>query len=152
MWYIFPQINGLGQTPMSVYYGIKSLEEAKAYLENSYLRGNLIEISQALVDLKNKEILSILGYPDNLKLQSCMTLFYTVDPDCDIFKQVIDKFYNGEMDKKTLEMLEEQEKMKMKLYRCLKCDKIVTVIIGLSMGASCKLSSKKAGYPAFCLM
>ncbi len=105
MWYIFPQLVGLGYSPLAKYYGIKSKEEAVAYLENEYLRNNLIEISNALYEL-NDLINNILGYPDYLKLKSCMTLFNYVDPSIEIFNKIIEKFYNGEKDINTIKILE----------------------------------------------
>lgn len=97
MWYIFPQINGLGSSSTSNYYSIKSLDEAKAYLKNSFLRNHLIEISEELYKLDDN-IYNILGYTDALKLNSCMTLFNYIDPSIDIFIKIIDKFYNGKKD------------------------------------------------------
>ena len=109
MWYIFPQLKGLGMSAMSEFYGIDGLEEAKEYLNDEYLKNNLIEISECLLDLDDN-IINILGYPDNYKLNSCMTLFDYVSNDIDVFKKVIDKFYNGEKNIKTLEMLKRSSK------------------------------------------
>ena len=109
MWYIFPQIEGLGFSKTSKYYAIKNIDEAKAYLKNNFLRSNLIEITHALLELENNNIEDILGYPDNLKLKSSMTLFNFIEPNT-IFKKVLDKYYNGEIDKKTIFILEEEEK------------------------------------------
>lgn len=109
MWYIFPQIHGLGQSYTSKYYSLKSLEEAKLYLSNSYLKNNLINICEEL--LKSEElIIDILGYPDNFKLCSSMTLFYLAEPEYIIFKKVIDKFFDGILDEKTVEILEKERK------------------------------------------
>ena len=104
MWYIFPQINGLGSSSTSNYYSIKSLDEAKAYLKNSFLRNHLIEISEELYKLDDN-IYNILGYTDALKLNSCMTLFNYIDPSIDIFIKIIDKFYNGKKDQRTIDIL-----------------------------------------------
>ena len=104
MWYIFPQINGLGSSSTSNYYSIKSLDEAKAYLDNSILRNHLIEISEELYKLDDS-IYDILGYTDALKLNSCMTLFNYIDPSIDIFIKIIDKFYNGKKDQRTIDIL-----------------------------------------------
>lgn len=104
MWYIFPQINGLGSSSTSNYYSIKSLDEAKAYLNNSFLRNHLIEISEELYKLDDN-IYNILGYTDALKLNSCMTLFNYIDPSIDIFIKIIDKFYNGKKDQRTIDIL-----------------------------------------------
>jgi uncharacterized protein (DUF1810 family) len=104
IWYIFPQIDGLGHSSIAKYYSIKDLEEAKEYLNNEILRSRLIEISNELLKL-NDSIDNIMGYPDNLKLCSCMTLFYEADPSIDVFKKVIDKFYNGKFDENTIRIL-----------------------------------------------
>ena len=107
IWYIFPQLKELGFSSNAKYYGIKDLEEAKAYLDNETLRTRLIEISSEIYKL-NGDINSILGSPDDMKLQSCMTLFNYVDPSIDIFQKVLDKFYNGENDYKTLNYLDKK--------------------------------------------
>lgn len=104
IWYIFPQINGLGHSSTSNYYSIKSIDEAKEYLNNNILRKHLIEISEELYKL-NDSIYDILGYIDALKLNSCMTLFNYIDPSIEIFKKIIDKFYDGKKDEKTLNLL-----------------------------------------------
>ena len=104
MWFIFPQLKGLGHTDISNYYGIENLEEAKAYLNNSYLYHNLIEISEELLKIKNKTVVEILGFPDCYKLKSSMTLFYLASNN-ELFKKVIDKYYNGELDDLTINML-----------------------------------------------
>lgn len=101
MWYIFPQIIGLGQSRTAQYYAIKSKQELADYWANDYLKNNLCEITQALFNLDNNNISSILGYPDDLKLKSSMTLFYTYTKN-PLFKQVLDKYYQGEMDNQTL--------------------------------------------------
>lgn len=104
MWYIFPQIKGLGHSSTAVYYAIDSLDEAKEYLQNPILNKRLFEISNALLELKNNNPVIILGYPDNLKLQSSMTLFYVASRN-KVFKQVIDKFYDRQFDKNTLRII-----------------------------------------------
>ena len=105
MWYIFPQLKGLGMSGFTEFFGIDGIEEAQAYLENEYLKKHLIEISEELYK-KDGKISNILKYPDNLKLQSSMTLFNYADPDTKIFKQILDKFYDVEEDKNTLDLLE----------------------------------------------
>ena len=105
IWYIFPQIRGLGYSETAQYYSIEDVEEAKAYLNNKYLHNNLVEICQELLKLKSNDIVYIMGYPDNLKLCSSMTLFNAVAPDEEVFKKVLDKYYNGKLDIKTLEIL-----------------------------------------------
>ena len=105
MWYIFPQIAGLGFSSMAKMYEIQNLDEAKAYMENEYLRSNLIEISKALLECKSDDIEAIMGYPDYLKLCSCMTLFEKVAPEEEVFSQVIERFYGGKRDQSTLDIL-----------------------------------------------
>ena len=105
MWYIFPQLEELGSSNISKYYGIKNKEEALEFINNDYLKNNLIKISVYLYKLDNN-VEDILGYPDYLKLKSCMTLFNYVAPDILIFQKVIDKFYDGEKDKETLNLIE----------------------------------------------
>ncbi len=109
IWYIFPQIKGLGYSEISNYYGIDDLEEAKAYLQNEYLRNNLLEITEALLNLDSNNPTEILGYPDDLKVKSCMTLFNYVDQRILIFKKVIDKYYNGEFDNKTITLIKQKK-------------------------------------------
>ena len=104
IWYIFPQLKELGLSNTSIYYGISSIEEAKEYLKNEYLNNHLIEITKALLSLENNDIEDVFGYPDNLKVKSCMTLFYYASNN-EIFKKVIDKFYNGEFDINTVKLI-----------------------------------------------
>lgn len=105
MWYIFPQLKGLGTSAMAQYYGLENLEEAKEYYNNDYLRKNLLEITKALLSLDNTNIESILGYPDNLKLLSCMTLFEIVDKNENVFSQILDKYYKGKRDTNTIHLI-----------------------------------------------
>lgn len=105
MWYIFPQLKGLGTSAMAQYYGLDGLEEAKEYYSNDYLRKNLLEITNALLSITNKDIDYILGTPDNLKLASCMTLFEIVDKREKVFTNVLEKYYNGKRDKNTLDLI-----------------------------------------------
>ena len=104
MWYIFPQLQGLGFSRMSYYYGISDIYEAKAYLNNKLLKDHLLEISNALYKCDG-EIIDIMGNPDYMKLLSCMTLFKAADPSIEIFQKIIDKFFLGQDDRKTLEMI-----------------------------------------------
>lgn len=96
MWYIFPQIQGLGHSAMAMYYEIKNKEEALAYWHDPVLNSHMIEICRELMK-RNESIDDILGFPDNLKLRSCMTLFWLVSGE-QIFKDVLDKFYSGSLD------------------------------------------------------
>jgi len=106
MWYIFPQVLGLGYTGTSIHYGIKNLEEAAAYLEHEVLGKRLIEISSVLLSLETSDAHKIFGSPDNMKLRSCMTLFSLAPGADQVFQAVLDKFFNGQKDEKTLQLLE----------------------------------------------
>jgi len=105
IWYIFPQLKGLGFSSMSDYYGIDGRAEAQAYIADSVLRARLVEISQALLALESNNPTQVMGYPDDLKLKSSMTLFAEVAPDIPVFEQVLQKFFAGEKDPKTLQLL-----------------------------------------------
>ena len=105
MWYIFPQIKGLGKTEISNYYAIKNLEEGISYLENPILKGRLLEISQAVLDLNTKNIEEVFGSIDSLKLESSITLFHQIDKEEKIFIEVLNKYFNKELDKRMIELL-----------------------------------------------
>ena len=107
MWYIFPQIHDLGVSYMSRMYEIKCLDEANSYMQNDYLRNNLETICNVLLGLDETKPEHIFGLLDTMKLKSSMTLFDYVSPD-DIYKDVLDKYFNGELDDKTLEILGEE--------------------------------------------
>ena len=104
MWYIFPQIKGLGNTDYAKLYAIQNLAEAKEYINHPILGAHLLEISWELIKLPSDDAFEIFGKPDNRKLKSCMTLFAQVS-DNPVFTKVLDKFYEGEMDQKTLDIL-----------------------------------------------
>ena len=110
MWWIFPQIIGLGITSISKEYSIKSIEEAKAFLDHPYLGKNLKEICKVLLDIKSNDNSYVMGYPDDLKLCSSMTLFIEADPEEKVFQQVLDKFFNGRKDSRTLDILKSQQR------------------------------------------
>lgn len=103
IWYIFPQIQGLGYSAVAQYYEIRNKEEALAYWNDPVLSGHLLEISRELLKLDNS-IDRIVGYPDNLKVRSCMTLFWLLTGE-PLFKNVLDKFYEGSMDAYTQQKL-----------------------------------------------
>lgn len=102
MWYIFPQIAGLGFSSTAAFYAIRDLDEARAYLADPVLRGRLLEISGALLELPGSDPGAVMGYPDDLKLRSSMTLFALAEPDCPVFPAVLDKFYGGRRDERTV--------------------------------------------------
>ena len=113
MWYIFPQIQGLGFSEMNKKYSLKDIEEAKAYLENETLKSRLIEITQALLDLEDADIHEVMSI-DDCKLKSSMTLFKIVEEqyniDCGkVFQKTLDKYFNGEDDQRTITILEKQK-------------------------------------------
>ena len=105
IWYIFPQMLGLGRSCYANLYGIKNKEEAEGYLEHKVLGTRLREVTNALLEHEGKPADDIFGYPDTMKVKSSMTLFDSISPD-DIFAQVLDKFYEGKRCKITIEMLE----------------------------------------------
>ena len=107
MWYIFPQLKGLGHSPTAQYYGIENLAEAEAFLAHPVLGVHLVEISRALLALETDNADLVFGYPDNLKLRSSMTLFAQVREANPVFGQVLDKFFEGKPDQRTLELLKE---------------------------------------------
>jgi uncharacterized protein (DUF1810 family) len=97
MWFIFPQLKGLGQSYTANYYAIKNKEMAGQYLNHPILGPRLIETSQAVYDLNANNIVDVFGYPDYLKFQSCMTLFSIVAPEIEIFKANLMRYFGGEM-------------------------------------------------------
>lgn len=105
MWFIFPQMRGLGMSCKADYYGISGLEEAKAFLDDPYLGGNLREISGALLELDSDNAYQIFDSPDNIKLRSSMTLFAIAAGEGSVFEKVLDKFFRGRKDGRTLELL-----------------------------------------------
>ena len=109
-WWEIPQITGLGMTSTSREYAIRDLKEAKAYLENETLRARLLELCDALLSLDSRDPKEVMGYPDNLKLCSCMTLFLAADPENRTFRAVLEKYFDGKEDRRTLEILKRQGK------------------------------------------
>ena len=105
MWFIFPQLDGLGSTPISRFYSIKSEDEARAYLAHPVLGPRLTQCAEAILAVDGKSATAILGSPDDLKLRSCATLFAHVSPPGSVFERVLDKFYSGERDPATLRLL-----------------------------------------------
>ncbi|HEX8357984.1 MAG TPA: DUF1810 domain-containing protein [Segetibacter sp.] len=107
MWFIFPQLQGLGFSETAQYYAIKNLREAEAYLKHPVLGSRLIEICNQLLQLPSNNATTILGSPDDLKLNSSMTLFSLLETD-PVFQLVLDKYFNGKKDEKTLQILKRQ--------------------------------------------
>jgi uncharacterized protein (DUF1810 family) len=106
MWYIFPQIEGLGFSSMSRRYSIKSLDEARAFLDHPVLGHRLVECAEAAVSVEGRSAYDIFGSPDDMKLKSCATLFAKATPPDSVFARLLDKFFEGERDGKTLRLLE----------------------------------------------
>ena len=109
MWFIFPQIKGLGHSQISKYYAIQNFEEDILYLENPLLKSRLLEISQALLELDVANIADVLGSIDTLKLKSCMTLFHMVDKKEKVFIKVLRKYFHNELDQKTIVILDNEK-------------------------------------------
>lgn len=105
MWFVFPQYVGLGISPTSQRYAIKSLAEAEAYLSDPVLGPRLMECAQALLDVDGGSAHEIFGSPDDIKLKSSATLFAHVSPPDSVFERVLDKYFRGERDDKTLRLL-----------------------------------------------
>ena len=106
MWYIFPQIDGLGQSTTSKHYAIKSIEEARQYLNHPVLGTRLLKCAEAVLTIEGRSVSEIFGYPDDLKFKSSMTLFaYEADPRS-VFVRILDKYFDGKQDIKTLRLLE----------------------------------------------
>ena len=105
MWYVFPQIAGLGQSSISRRYAISGEDEAKAYLAHAVLGPRLIECGEAVLAVQGKTALEIMGSPDDLKLRSSATLFAYVSPSGSVFRRILEKYYRGDADTNTLRIL-----------------------------------------------
>lgn len=108
-WWEIPQIIGLGMTSTSREYAIKDINEAKEYMANETLRTHFLELCDALLSLDTNDAEYVMGYPDDLKLRSCVTLFRAADPECGTFQGVLDKYFSSRPDEKTLRILKNQE-------------------------------------------
>lgn len=105
IWYVFPQIQGLGWSGTTAYFSIKDLQEAKDYYEHPVLGARLQEITSVLLDIETDDLMIVFGYPDAYKVRSCMTLFKYAAPEQELFQKVLDKFCRGNEDDKTVEIL-----------------------------------------------
>lgn len=105
MWYVFPQLRGLGTSHMSHHYGIGSLDEARAYLAHPVLGPRLRECCEAVLATKGTSAHDMFGSPDDLKLRSCATLFGRASPPGSVFERVLARFFGGGEDSATLELL-----------------------------------------------
>ena len=108
MWYIFPQIRGLGYSSTAQFYAIRDLDEARDYLADPLLRARLLEISGALLELPGGDPAAVMGWPDDLKLRSCMTLFSLAAPENPVFPAVLKKYFRGERDERTVAIAERE--------------------------------------------
>ena len=107
IWYIFPQISGLGFSKTSQHYAIRSIEEARAYLNHPILGERLVECTEAVLAIDGSSAEQIFGHPDDLKFRSCLTLFAAASKLTDIFRRALDKYYGGKFDSLTVRALPE---------------------------------------------
>jgi uncharacterized protein (DUF1810 family) len=107
MWFVFPQYRGLGSSPMSQRFAIRSLDEARAYLAHPVLGPRLRECTSAVIEVEGRSAHDIFGSPDDLKLRSCATLFAAVSPAGSEWARLLDKYFDGQPDHATLELLRE---------------------------------------------
>lgn len=105
MWYIFPQIAGLGSSETSKFYAIKNKTEAEEYLRHPTLGKRLVEISEALLEIEGKTANQIFGSPDDMKLKSSMTLFGAMDDANPVFQKILDGYFGGAEDERTLQII-----------------------------------------------
>lgn len=105
MWFVFPQIDGLARSATARRFAIAGLDEARDYLADDVLGARLRECAQLVVDIEGASVADIFGYPDDLKLRSSMTLFAAASADDAVFVAVLDKYFGGERDQRTLELL-----------------------------------------------
>jgi uncharacterized protein (DUF1810 family) len=105
MWFIFPQIRGLGRSPISVEYAISSRDEARAYLQHPLLGPRLKECTRLVLELQGRSVEDIFGSPDDMKFRSCMTLFAQVSPDDNMFERALQRYFAGMPDQLTLDRL-----------------------------------------------
>lgn len=105
IWYVFPQLRGLGQSANADFYGLSGLEEARAYLTHPVLGPRLREAAEAMLEQGSHDASTVLGELDALKFKSCLTLFSLADPSEKIFAKALERFFNGEQDTRTLKLL-----------------------------------------------
>jgi uncharacterized protein (DUF1810 family) len=105
MWFVFPQVEGLGQTPTSQFFGVRGLAEATAYVAHPVLGPRLVAAARVLADLPGDDAVAVLGSTDAMKLRSSMTLFAAADPDEPVYVEVLDKYFGGRQDDATLSRL-----------------------------------------------
>jgi uncharacterized protein (DUF1810 family) len=108
IWFIFPQLAGLGSSSMSQKFGIASQAEARTYLEHKVLGPRLRECTRLMLSISNRDITQILGYPDDLKFRSCLTLFAIAAPEESLFEEALQKYFGGKRDPLTIELLQQK--------------------------------------------
>lgn len=108
MWFIFPQFAGLGFSETSRFYAIKSADEARAYLAHPVLGPRLVACAEAALSVRGKSAREVFGSPDDMKLKSCATLFAAVSEPGNVFERLLDRYFGGERDAKTLQLLGEK--------------------------------------------
>ena len=109
MWFVFPQIDGLGYSSTTKFYSIKSIEEARRYLDHPVLGKRLRECAEAILALEGLSASQVFGYPDDMKLKSSMTLFASVAEGQSVFERVLEKYYRGNRDERTLAILDRKK-------------------------------------------
>lgn len=105
MWFVFPQIDGLGRSQTARFFAVKSLAEARAYLAHPVLGKRLRECTAAVLGVASRTASEIFGSPDDIKFRSSMTLFERAEPECDLFSDALDRFFEGRRDRLTLDLL-----------------------------------------------
>lgn len=105
MWFVFPQLRGLGASAMAQHYGLAGLDEARAYWGHPLLGSRLAQCTQAMLALQGRSARQVLGTPDDLKFRSCMTLFVQAAPDAPMFRQALERYFDGQPDPLTLARL-----------------------------------------------
>jgi uncharacterized protein (DUF1810 family) len=105
MWYVFPQFIGLGSSPTSMHYAIRSSQEAAAYLAHPILGPRLAQCAEAALQIEGRSALEIFGSPDDMKLRSSATLFASVSPEGSVFHRLIEKYFAGKQDVRTIELI-----------------------------------------------
>ena len=109
MWFIFPQLRGLGRSPTAHYYGLESAHEAEAYVRDPLLGPRLDQTTQLVLEISNRTVHEIFGSPDDLKFRSCMTLFEWVAPDRECFALALEKYFGGNRDAQSLSTLRDDQ-------------------------------------------
>jgi uncharacterized protein (DUF1810 family) len=109
MWFVFPQLAGLGLSDVSRFYAIRNMDEANAYLRHPILGPRLIECTEVVLSIHGRSAHDIFGSPDDMKLKSCMTLFASTSAGGTVFDRVLDHYFEGERDARTLQLLKSQK-------------------------------------------